>query len=66
MTGYFNLNNMKYEELLFNKFNIILDSQGRLVPMATKASSVTSYSKVTQIHSFGDIGCLSLVIFIVI
>ena len=49
MTGYFNFsNNETSKELLVNKFNTILDSQGRLAPMATKASSVTSYSKVMQ------------------
>ena len=45
MTGYFNLNNNEIsKELLDNKFNTILDSRGRLAPMATKASTVTSYS----------------------
>ena len=49
MTGYFNLNcNEISKELLVNKFNTILDSEGRLAPMATKASPVTSYSKKTQ------------------
>ena len=49
MTGYLNLSdNETSKELLVNKFNTILDSQGRLAPMATKASPVTSYSKVTQ------------------
>ena len=27
---------------------MILDSQGRLAPMATKSSPVTTYTKVTQ------------------
>ena len=63
MTGYFNLsNNEMSKELLVNKFNTILDSQGRLASMVTKASPVTSYSKVTQ--RLGDIGSLSLVTFI--
>ena len=49
MTGYFNLNSNEIsKEFLVNKFNTILDSQGRLSPMATKASPVTSYSKITQ------------------
>ena len=49
MTEYFNLNKKEIsKELSVNKFNKILDSQGRQAPMATKASPVTSYSKVTQ------------------
>ena len=65
MTGYFNLNNNEIlKELLLNKLNTILNSQGSIVPMATKASPVTSYSKVTQKRSLGDIGYLSLVTFI--
>ena len=65
MTEYFSLNNNEIsKQPLVNKFNTILDSQGRLAPMATKASPVTSYSKVTQ--RLGDIGCLSLVTFIAI
>ena len=49
MTGYFNLNNNEISKgLLVNKFNTILESHGKLAPMATKASPVTSYSKVTQ------------------
>ena len=49
MTEYFNLNNNEIsKELLVNNFNTILDSQGRLSPVATKASPVTSYSKLTQ------------------
>ena len=49
MTECFNLNsNETSKELLVNTFNAILDSQSRLSPMATKASPVTSYSKVTQ------------------
>ena len=47
MTGYFNLNKKEIsKELLVIKFNTMLHSQGRLV--STKASLVTSYSKVTQ------------------
>ena len=65
MTEYFILNNNEIsKQPLVNKFNTILDSQGRLAPMATKASPVTSYSKVTQRRR--DIGCLSLVTFIAI
>ena len=46
MTGYFNVNsNETSKKLLVNKFITILDSQGRLSSMATKASPVTSYSK---------------------
>ena len=49
MPGYFNLsNNETSKELLLDKFNTILGNQGRLAPMATKASPVTSYSKITQ------------------
>ena len=49
MAAYFNLNNNEIsKEFLVNKFNTILDNQGRLVLMATKASPVTSYSNVTQ------------------
>ena len=49
MTAYFNLNNNEIsKELLVNKFNMILNNQGRLEPMATKASPVTRYRKVTQ------------------
>ena len=49
MTGYCNVNSNEIsKELLVNKFNTILDSQGRLSPMATKTPPVTSYSKVTQ------------------
>ena len=49
MTGYFNLNNNEIsKELLVIKFNTMLDSQGRLALMSTKASPVTSYSKVAQ------------------
>ena len=49
MTGYFILNSNEIsKELLVTKFNTILDSQGRLSPMATKASPVASYSKETQ------------------
>ena len=49
MTEYFNLNSNEIsKELLVNKFNTILDSQGRLSPMTTKASPVKSYSKITQ------------------
>ena len=49
MTGYFNLNSNEISKgLLVNKFNTILESRGKLAPMATKASPVTSYSKVTQ------------------
>ena len=62
---HFNLNSNEIsKELLVNKFNMILNSQGRLSPMATKVSPATSYSKVTQRRWFGDIGCLSLVTFI--
>ena len=47
MTGYFNLNNNEISEgLLVIKINTMLGSQGRLTPVATKASLVTSYSKV--------------------
>ena len=47
MTGYFNLNNNEIsEELLVIKINTMLGSQGRLTPVATKASLVKSYSKV--------------------
>ena len=45
---------------------MVLGSQGRLATMAIKASSVTSYSKVTQGHWLGDTGCLSLATFKVI
>ena len=49
MIGYFNLNNNEIsKELLVIKFNTVLDSQCRLALMSTKASPVTSYSKVTQ------------------
>ena len=49
MTWYFNLNNNEIsKELLVNKFDTILNSQGRLAPMATKASPVASYSKATR------------------
>ena len=49
MTGYFNLNSNEISKgLLVNKFIKILDNQGRISPMATKASPVTSYSKVGQ------------------
>ena len=49
MTGYFNLNNNEIsKELLVIKINTMLDSPGRLTPVATKASLVKSYSKVTQ------------------
>ena len=49
MSGYFNLNNNEIsKELLDNKFNTMLDSQGRLAPMATKASPVTSYSSISN------------------
>ena len=48
MTGYFNLNKKEIsKELLVIKFNTMLDSQDRLALMSTKASLVTSYSKVT-------------------
>ena len=48
MAAYFNLNNNEISnEFLVNKFNTISDKQGRLASMATKASPVTSYSKVT-------------------
>ena len=47
--GVLSLNNNEIsKELLVNKFNTILNNQGELAPMATKASPVTSYSKVTQ------------------
>ena len=50
MTGYFNLNNNEIsKDLLANKFNTLLESLCKLAPMATKASPVTNYSKVTQI-----------------
>ena len=40
MAAYFNLNNSEIsKELLFNKFNMILDSQGRLVLNDQKISS---------------------------
>ena len=49
MTGYFNLSSNEIsKELLVNKFNTILDSQGRLSPMVTKASPGARYSEVTQ------------------
>ena len=49
MAAYFNLNNNEIsKEFLVNKFNRILDNQGRLAPIATKVSPVTTYSKVTQ------------------
>ena len=41
MTRYFNLNNNEIsKELLVKKFNTILDNQGRLATMVTKASPV--------------------------
>ena len=65
MTGYLNLNNNQIsKELLVNKFNTILDSQGRLASVATKASPVISYGKVTQRGWIVDMGRLSLVTFI--
>ena len=51
MTVHFNLNNEISKELLVNKVNTILDSQGRLAPMATKASPVTRYSKARIFES---------------
>ena len=65
MTAYFNLDNNEIsKELLVNKFNMILNNQGTLEPMATKASPVTRYRKVTQRRPLGDIGCLSFVYFL--
>ena len=64
MTEYFNLNNSEIEELLVNRFNTILDSQGTLTPVVTISSPVTSYSNITQRRRLGDKGCLSLVTFI--
>ena len=64
MTGYLNLNNNQIsKELLVNKFNTILDSQGRLAPVATKASPAISYGKVTQRGWIVNMGRLSLVTF---
>ena len=46
MTAYFNLSNNDVSKmLLVNKFNIILDNQGRLAPMLTKASPVAGIAK---------------------
>ena len=57
-------NNEIPKELLVNKFNMILDCQGRPAPMVIKLSPVTNYSKVMQTLTLGHTGCLSLVTFI--
>ena len=43
---------------------MMLDSQGRLAPIDTKASPISNYRKVRQRRWLGDIGCVSSVNFI--